>query len=484
MPSGMIGIPAPAAAQAGRTTSNQYATDTLDYQRQYVPWYHSNPAYSAYLQRAKFPDITANTLRGLIGIAGRNLPQIELPASLEYLRENATPEGMSLAELFLFLVSEILQVGRIALVLDVRSDNTLYISPYVTETYTNWDSEVVDGISTQTLAMFTVEDSHPDDTESGTKNHSIEYALEQVEENGPMVTVVYKFIDGDLVEGPTPIVIQGKPVERLPVVNAGSLKNDPWPDVIPMLGISDCALDIYRHSADLTQAHFLTCNPTLFVTGVDGEIPQTVGSSVVIALSNPAATAFYPATDTSALNHINEYIGGVFSEAMNYGAALLGPSKRAAESGEALALRQAASGATLLGSVTHAASAMEQILQMASDIVGGGEVVFEANTEFAEKTLNAQDISALVSTWMSGAISHESLLENFIDAGIVNEEKTPEDEIAAIQDEEPIMAPGAEGGGEDTKTEGDIDEQEEEDEDEEAEGEQEADDDEDEEEET
>jgi hypothetical protein len=80
-------------------------------------------------------------------------------------------------------------------------------------------------------------------------------------------------------------------------------------------------------------------------------------------------------------------------------------------------------------------------LELAAEMAGANpdDVEFEGNTEFAETTLTAQDVASLTTSWMQGAISHESLLENFIDAGLVSSDKTPKDEIATIEDEKPAL---------------------------------------------
>jgi hypothetical protein len=384
------------------------------------------------MQRARFPDITANTLRGLVGVSTKRDPQYELPSNIAYMEDVATVDGMSLNELYAFCISEILQVGRLALVVDFRQDGTVYIAPYTTESYINWELDVIDMRRVQTMAAF--EHMLPSDDRQDRRTMTLVYALEEGRVN------TYKFVDDQLVEGPTPITNKGRIMDSVPVVNVGSVRNEPWPGVVPLIGVSDCALDIYRHSADLSNAHFNTCNPTLVISGVEAqEMPRTVGSTVSMALSNPQAKAYYPSTDTSALSHINAYQQQVLQEAVGYGAQLLGPTKRAAESAEALSLRQAASGATLVGVVEHVGDALREALQLASDMTGGGEVEFEPNKEFAELTLSAQDVTALVSSWMNGAISHESLLENFIEAGIVSADKAPDDEIDLINMERPAM---------------------------------------------
>lgn len=432
MPSGMVGVPP--ASVTGSGQSNTLSDKTLSVTQ--APWYHGNPAYSAYVHRAKFPDITNGTLRGLIGVATRKDAEVTLPSSIAYMEDLTTMTGDDVYALFQHSVSEILQSGRLALVLDVRSDNTLYVAQYSSESYINWEFEVVDGRRVQTYAEFEMTTVVNEENIKKT----LVYRL-ILNEAGALVCVVEHYTNGHMSEaGPQEIMVQGKTLNFIPLVNVGAEKNTAEPDAIPLLGVSDCALDIYRHSADLNQAQFMTCNPTLVFTGVDSDAaPSVVGSAVAIALSDPQSNAFYLKTDTSALSHINEYTQNVFQEAVQYGSSLMGPSKRAAESAEALSLRQASSGATLITVVTCVGDGIEDILQMAATLTGGtGEVEFNPNIDFADVVLTPQGITALVASWMNGAITHLTLLENFSQAGILAE-RTPEEELDAIEEETPSL---------------------------------------------
>lgn len=454
-------LPMPSAMRSYRespATGEQTAASKNDLALQDAPWYHSNPAYRAYLQRARFPDITAHTLRGLVGVATKkNEPEVELPSSLAYLDAVATLDGRDLRHLHKTNISELLQVGRRALVLDIRSDNTFYIAEYSSESYINWKVEVIEGERVQTYAEF--EQSTKDDKGVESKV-SLVYQLEIEEvsdEEGVTevvnrVCAVYRYKDGKQVGERRELAFMGTTLDFLPIVNVGAEENEPEPSTQPLQGVSDCALDLYRHSADLNNSHFMTCNPTLLFTGVDSEdAPTTIGSTIAIALRSAEADGKYLEPEASSLDNVVSYMAATFDEAVQYGAALLGPTKRAAESGEALALRKEASGATLVTVVDQSGKAIQELLQMASKLSGDGDALFLPNTDFAELSLTAQEITALVTSWLGGAISHMTLLENLSDAGRLSD-RTPEQEMQQIENEGPqlstsLLASGAAGIG-------------------------------------
>jgi len=432
IPSGMTGVQN-TAPTLGVNSNKSLSDNNLNISE--APWYHSNPAYSAYIQRAKFPDITKSTLKGMVGIATREDPEVDFPASLSYLENIATIDGASINELYAECVSEVLKAGRLALVFDVRDDNTFYIAQYYSESYVNWEFSVINGMRKQTYAEFeTVEFT---DGEECLK--TLAYCLEKDEETGELFCVVRKYKDHRIYDE-TEIRVQGKRIGFLPIANINSETeaNKPDIDTLPLLGISDCALDIYRHSADLNQNHFQACNQTLVFTGVDGDdAPTLMGSGVAICLSDSSSDAKYVSATTGALDHVSKYIEGVFAEAVHYGANLLGPSKKSAESAEALSLRQANAGASLLTVVLAVGNGINRIIQMIDSIKTGtvsDDKYFIPNTSFAELHLSAQEINALISGWMSGAVSHLTLLDNLAQAGRLGD-RSPDEEIAQIERE-------------------------------------------------
>jgi hypothetical protein len=423
MPSGMLFNNEP-AAQGNQRSGSTYVKESENYSSMYLPWWHSNPAYRAYLQRARFPDITANTLRGLVGIATRQEPSVELPDSISHLEDKATPSGLSLNELYAYSVSEVLQVGKLCYVLDVNDDGDAYIATYCSESNIDWEEEFINGEQVLTGMVFKEYES---DSEIITRKYWLD------SETGNAMTGLFKddVLQGEVVE----LLIQGSPLKRLPIVIAGAIDNHPEPKLVPLFGISDVAVAIYRKDADLSQAEFLTCNPTLFITGVGSEeIPRSVGSSIAVGLSNPQASAFYPATDTSALDHIRMSIQDLISEAMGYGASLIGANKKAAESAEALQLRKEASGATLVSTVRNVGNALEKILQLAAVWSNSSPeaVEYDVSIDFAERSLTPQGLTALVSSWMQGAISHDTLLDNLRASNIVDNEIDNEEEKERI----------------------------------------------------
>jgi hypothetical protein len=390
-----------------------------------TPWWHPNPAYRAYLQRARFPDITGAILRGLIGTCEKGETEVDVPGRIKYLIDNASTDGMTLDEIAGQAISETLQTSKFCLILEPQTDNTLKIVKKEAEANTDFDFSFSDGVESLQSATFFEADS-----DEGA--HTIEYKIVDGK------AVYQRFID-DVEDGvETEITLQGKTIPFLPIVFIGSVENTPRSKIIPLLGVSDIAISIYQKDADLTQAEFMTCNPTLFMFGVQqDEKPKWIGSAVCVTTTNPDARAEYPATDTSALDHMMNRIDSLKQEAVDLAGQIL-TGKRGAEAAEALSIRQASSGANLLKIVNNTSKGIRDILNMAAKWTGEeGGCVFKLSTDFANKDLSPAGMRAYVESWLDGAISHDTVLNKFRDADILGGNVTNEQEkLKILMDEE------------------------------------------------
>lgn len=406
------------------------------------PNYHSNPAYAAYKTRAQFPDITANTLRGLLGLACKSDVdvQIELPAQMEYLLESATTTGLNLFQLYKVALAEVMKTGRFTLLVDINQTTGLpIIVPYVAQTFINWCEAPVGGVKTVVQMMF--EESQATNPADYSQSDEPPVLNREFFLNQDQQYSIAFYVDGELKpDFPVQPTYLGRTLNEIPQVIIGSTDYGADVDVIPLYGLADTAVSIYQMDADLSQSEFLTANPTLVITGIDvDETPGVVGPNIAMVISNPNAKVFYTTTDTGGLGSIRSHIELAFRQAAHEGANLLGPDKAGAESGEAIKLRQAASGATLEGVIDQVGDGIEKALKIIAEWMGvSGDVVFAPVKDFGGNTLTAPEQQALLQSWIAGGISRETYLENMQATGIVNSDVTIEEEVARIE----AAAPG------------------------------------------
>lgn len=419
---------------ASRAEIEGFSTDQL-------PYKHNNPAYMSYLQRARFPEITINTLRGLIGVASRKKLEIDLPSQIAYLEDNATKKGQTLEELFTYCLSETLAEGRITLVVDINPEtNQVHLIPYVTESFINWNNDPSTGETT--FAIFEEKDFKYNESfeeEEITVNIVYSWKLPTENVNEEPMIIVRRFENDKLIGKEITPSLQGIFFEEIPIVTIGSIHNQNDPSPSPISGISEIAYSIYRKDADLSQSQYMTCNPMFVISGASSEngVPTSFGSTIALVLQNPDAKAFFTETDTSGLDHVKASIAELKEEASDYGATLLGPTKKAAESTETVKIRQGAQGATLVGVVNNVVQGLTDALEFAAQISGADpkSVVLDFPTDFAETSLSPQMLTALVNAWQMGGYSKESLIEKMIENGFAKGEV--EDELTRIFNEEP-----------------------------------------------
>lgn len=433
----------------------------LSYQN--IPSFHPNPAYAAYLSRALFPELCSFILRGLLGLACSESPTIKLPKSMEYLLESATPTGLSLEGLYSYALSEVLTTGRLPMMLDVTEDSKVLFVPYQAEHLINWKSRRSENSAETLPSMLVLEeiteaedlDQSPDAFEHNTK------MVQRVPRiDGPTgLYVVDRYIDGNYDSTVVPNY-RGKTFDKIPVIVYGAVSNSLVVDPSPLFPIANTSIHIYMKNADLSQAEFMTCNPTLILSGISPQDPpKAVGSTVSLILPDPDAKAYYTQTDTTGLDHVLKHIDMLYEHAVYQGAQLLDSSKKAAEAAETVRLKQTASGATLLGIVRNLGKGIEKQLKEIATLFGENpdDVVFRPTQEFMTNGMSPSELTALVASWAEGAISQSTLLENFRRAGLLKEGETVEDEIATIKAEPPRKVPGESN---ETETETEEEEQE------------------------
>lgn len=415
------------------------------------PNYHIIPAYAAYKSRAQFPNLVSYLYRGLMGLALADSPSIALPLEMQYLEnEYASKEGLTLSRLFVKVLGETLLMGRSVLVIDPSDEDRLLLTDYTAENFINWKTKHNKPVMT---VFKQLENEYEDEIEDPERRHifrpdfDTEYMVQRLI-NGIYVAERYDD-DGELEEQIVPSY-RGRVLTELPTIILGALNNTIQPDPPPLAPVASTAIQIYMKNADLSQAEFLTCNPTLVITGVTDDLQQiSTGPTVSFVISNPSAKVYYTETDTSALEFVHKHIDSLYEKAVVYGAQLLDSSKKSAETAETARLRQTAASATLRSVVTTVGHGFQQALKLMAEWMGLpqskiDEIRFSPLTEFGS-ALTPQEQEQLVKSWMAGAISHQTVLSNFRKAGILGEGKTEEDEIAQLKSEfsDPVTQPNA-----------------------------------------
>ncbi len=437
MPSGMVDAVQPSIGSSNRQILGPNGLTQEQYNSvEFNPNYHTNPAYAAYKTRASVPDLTGFTLRSLMGLALRKNASIDLPDKLALLEQQ-------LPHMYRRTLSEVLQTGRYGILIDIVDDEFVLV-PYVAESIINWKVQRdVNGklVSYEYIILEETVCKEEDYSVETEKRYRVLEVVDGVyrstlytDEGTPIPPADQE--GEELVTYVEPNY-KGKTLDKVPFVFFGSTDNDSEPDVSPLAAIAAITIQVYMKSADLSQAEYTSCNPTLVFSGIQGDqVPKKIGATVAIALPDKEAKAYYTTTDTSALDHVQGHIAALYEQAVVYGAQLLGGSKSGVESGEALRLRQSAGSSSLVTVVTTIQNGYEMLFSLVGEWGGMSEDQFEFEPikEFSEMQLSAQEMVALVNSWMNGVLSKETVVDVFRRAGMLKDDRTVEDELKAIAD--------------------------------------------------
>lgn len=325
-------------------------------------------AYDAYIERAHFPQICAYALQGALGVVVTKLPEFNVPKELEYILTDATKDGITIQQLFLDTIIEVLTTGRCPLVVDIVPEtNQFKFVRYNAENFINWKSSVVG--AEKNLVLGVLEEELPDTADIFSHDTADVWRVLAIE-NGKYISRLYSK-DGELVDFMSTPNYMGRSIDQVPIFIAGSINNSVVVQPIPLLSVANCSIQIYRKEADLANSEFLSCNPTLCLVGASNEsnLPNVVGSSVMIVLPDPQARVFYTETDTAALTHVKSHIADLYDEAIRHGVAIL-DARKGVESAEALRIRQATQSATIYSTYLSALNAIKTGLYLICDWAG------------------------------------------------------------------------------------------------------------------
>lgn len=409
---------------------------------------NGNIAYQSYVTRAHFPDFTSKFLSGLTGITKINPPKLTLPKSLEYLIEDCDGDGTPLDVFFFQSVRLSLKTGRQLIFVDVDTKkNRLKLVRYGAAELINWG--VVDKVYTEKKADYFVLREQVNNSNSIFSHDYVnQYRVLTTAnilgfgtvESEAFISAVFDE-NGVLAEEIAIPELVGSQFVGLPVVIIGSTDIDIEPDQIPLLGVSKCAIQMYMKDADLSNAMFLTCNPTLVMSGVSSDENNgnsgsvLIGSNIAITLENPDARAYYTKTDASGLAEVRLSIKTYLEEAKHAGSALLSGDQKGVESGEALRIKAASTTASLSTVSQAVARGFEKAIKhMATWMsIDQTQVIVEVDTDYLDNMLTPEYIKQLIDLFDKNIISHKTALVKLVEGKFLDDGTDIDQELEAVK---------------------------------------------------
>lgn len=421
-------------------------------------------AYDAYRKRAVFPDAVSEAVEALIGAMHRKPPVIELPDSMEYLRELATINGESLEMLLRRINEEQLVSGRVGLLADVIDSGDrsgeVYFATYNAEHIINWDDGARDVNEPQKLNLVVLDESE-DERDAGFEWRTVEkYRVlilgePDANENAGIYRVgVFREANAAFnAEALIEPSVAGRTLDEIPFEFINSKDIVTTPDDPPLLGLSNLALAIYRGEADWRQALFMQGQDTLVTQGLSKEDTIRTGAGAHISLPLQGDAKFI-GVESSGLTEMREGLQNDYNRAAEMSGKLLDTVSRERESGDALRIRVAARTATLNQIAKTGAGGLQAALRKVAKWLGADPeaVTVTPNLDFSDEAMTGKSLTELMAAKMLNApISLRTIHRLMEQRGVTD--LTFEEEIEQIELEVALELAGA--GGQDEEDQAD-----------------------------
>lgn len=407
-------------------------------------------SYALRLSMTPFFNATWRTIVGMRGMMFRKPPTVVASPKLLKLLDDIDLAGTSAAGLAQEVVEEGLKFGRIGLLVDhpvsapgatladaQRLQLRPFISVYEAPSIYNWRETCTNGVVTLTQVRLkekaTLSDAE-DEFEQKSEDRwrvldlfdgKYRQRVFRLDETGAEVQV------GDDIFPK----MNDRPMTFIPFIVVGVDNTGMDVDAPPLIDLVTTNFHHYRQATSYERGCFFSGLPTMFISGMeDADGAISIGGSVANALGNPNAKAYYVEV-SSKFEALRTNLEDKKREMAVLGARMLegGKNTGGVEAAETVARRQSGEESVLASMAATASQGLTKALQwMAMWIGDTSPVSYSLNRDFLPQSMTAQELTALVAAWQSGAISQETLFNNLKAGEIVADSDTFEEEQARI----------------------------------------------------
>lgn len=388
--------------------------------------------YVHYQTFARFPEIVAPQVNGVQGLIHSTKLQVELPERLSYLLDTATPDGMTMLELWEHVTREVFSVGRVNLLAEVMAeDDSIRLCPYSVESLINWRLATKHEGKLLTLAVL----------EEITKNVDPKDEFQDIEvrrwrqlvidpESG--VYMVRRWIqtgddeieielDPESGEEWVVPVFFGEAFREIPLYPINAVDTGWHYGPIPIIPTVRRALSIYRLTADYYRSLHIKGDPQACLFGITDpkEIPTSIGGSQLWHFSNADGHVEYLDIDGGGIPATLEAISAEYDRVSAESGRMIDSQRQTtAESGEAIRRRQSFQLVTVSSMVVNAAGAIEETIKAIGALMGLDKATIDgitvtADLSFVESDMTYDDLIKAMQARNAGApISIEEIRED------------------------------------------------------------------------
>ena len=398
--------------------------------------------YRQYIKRAVFTNFTGRTKNALAGAAFRKNPQLDMPTGLEYLINDATGDGLSLAQLAKDELSNLLETGRCGFLVDYPQagdnltaeevsmlDLRAAIIPYTAEQIINWKTEVMRG--RKMLVSCTLAENYYNPADEFDHSTEVQYRVLRLRDDG-YTQQLYR--EGEpFTEEFYPRMSDGSTWSFIPFQFVGAQNNDASMDDAPLSDIADVNMAHYRNSADYEESCFLVGQPSLFITHSLSPDqfaeynPQGIklGSRVGHVLGVTGSASLLQANPNQL---VLEAMRLKENQMVMIGARII-TDRTANETAEGARIRFASENSVLGDIVGNLSDAILQCIKWVGMFMGvdAEDAMFKINDEFYDKSVDPQMIMSMIQLLDRQIIAEADIFGRLKAAGVVEPDRTLEE---------------------------------------------------------
>lgn len=403
----------------------------------------SNNEYEAYKTRALWYGATARTVQGLSGAVTRKSPKITAPDVIREDLQDITLTGMPLDGFTKMVFVDLLQTGRIGILVDQPSTPTTDARPYWTayraEQIINWRTTVMDGKRHLTMVVLCEQYEMVDDDDIYSVDTEERYRVLTIE-NGVYWQRVYRFEDDEpvLMFETTP-TIRGEVMDFIPFTFIGVCGSDPEPEKPPLLDMVDVNYSHFRSSADLEHGRHFTALPTPWIAGFPKDTKLRIGSTIAWVATDPQAHAGMLEFTGQGLGALERALESKEKLMAVLGARMLEEQKPSVEAADTIMFRSSGERSTLQSMSLVVGLGFTQCLRwhaMWRGVKDTSNVLMELNRDFIAIAMKGGDLTALFQVYQGGGISYETWYWNLQRGEIARPDITADDERLLVDDQQ------------------------------------------------
>lgn len=415
----------------------------------------SEEANAKRIRRASFDNYTSRALDGFTGLIFSKNPTHELPQKVEDLLTDIDMNKKTDIDLVQEATDEVLTTDLVGLLVDMETvdnveptlrilqeDKRPYITIYTAENIINWRYE------NNRLVMVVLKDSKQVWTTQFESEYIDTYRVLYIDEDGYYAIDLYED-ETKITDAPIKPTQNNARMSHIPFYPITSNKISLYRSKPPIYDLADSNISMHKLKVDLYHSLFFTI-PTPYGRGMQSKEANNIvlGSTSFQCYSSPQAELKYLEFEGQGLQHYENAIEKCEESMASLGAEFLRNNSSKVEAAETVAIRNSADRATLISVADTIGRGFLLALKECARWMNISDseidkMSYSLNKDYNLTKMTAQEITALTSSWLGGAITRRDLFLSLKKGEILNDDIVYDDWVESFELETNRIEDGA-----------------------------------------